>query len=291
MPADTPGTRIKVTTTSDTPRSAVGPVGRADTLGWASAALGAPMITVPRRLLSIIGVRADGQTTAIVVGVGIRELMATVQINVMRHRRIGAWARVAGDTMDLALLGTAFARKRADAGRLLGAVGFVAGIFAADLVTALQLSRAERANTSEGAGSAGFGALHEDDAGPAHVRRAVTVAKPVEEVRQAFTAFSWTSIDPRQLVTAGQVRFTPAPGDRGTEVHLDWDPPVAGGAVGATALKLAGRAPDQRVGDELRQFKALVETGVVPRSEKTPEGPSTPRHMMQRPGQPQEVSN
>lgn len=271
---------------------AVGPVGRADALGWASVALGAPMILAPRRLLATIGVQPGTPATAIVAAVGVRELMATVQLNAMRHRRIGMWARVAGDTMDLALLGTAFVRRRRDTRRLLGAVGFVGAIFAADLVTALQLSRAENANTEEGEGSSGFGMTTEpEEGGPAHILTAVTIAKPAEEVRSAFASFEWTSLDPREVETAGAVRFVPAPGDRGTEVHLDFDPPVKGGSVGAGALKLLGRAPDQKISDELRRFKSWVETGVIVRSDKSPEGPSTPRQMMQRPGHPQEVSS
>lgn len=270
---------------------AVGPVGRADALGWASVALGAPMILAPRRLLDTIGIDPGGRATATVAAVGIRELMATVQVNAMRHRRIGMWARVAGDGLDLTLLGLAFTRRRRDTARLLGATGLVAAIAGVDLLTAVQLSRAERAGTAEGEGSHGVGMAPPSHAGgPARVRTAVTIARPVDEVRSAFESFAWTSLDPRQLQTSGGVRLQPAPGGRGTEVHLDFDPPVRGGGAGARALKLLGRAPDQRVGDELRQFKSLVETGVVARSAKTPEGPSTARHLMQRPGQPQEVA-
>lgn len=274
---------------TDDPRSAVGPVGRADALGWASAALGTPMIVMPRRLLSFIGVRPDLRATATVVGVGVREFMATMQVNAMRHRRIGMWARVAGDSMDLTLLGLAFARRRADTARLLGAIAFVGAIFAADLATALQLDRAERAHTAEGDGSHGLGAPAEEDAGPAHVRTAVTIARPIDEVRSAFATFQWSAFRPDALEAGGGVRFVAAPGNRGTEVHVDYEAAVRGGAVGAAALKVAGRAPDQRVSDDLRRFKSLVETGVVARSDKSPEGPSSARQMMQRPGRPQEV--
>jgi uncharacterized membrane protein len=70
------------------------------------------------------------------------------------------------------------------------------------------------------------------------------------------------------------------------EVHVDREPSPPGAAVGAAALKLAGQAPDQRINDELRRFKALVETGVEPRSEKSPGGHSTLRQMLQRSAQP-----
>lgn len=132
---------------------AVGPVGRADALGWASVALGAPMILARRRLLRTAGITPDTLTTATITAVGARELMAALQLNVMRHRRIGMWARVAGDTMDLALLGAALRSRRRDGVRLAATIAFIATIFAVDLVTALQLSRAESAHRDEGAGS------------------------------------------------------------------------------------------------------------------------------------------
>lgn len=274
----------------DDPKSAVGPVGRADAMGWASVALGVPMLTMPRRLLETAGIRADTTATAVVAGVGVRELMATLTLNAMRHRRVGMWSRVAGDTMDLTLLGVAFLRRRRDPARLLGTIGFIGSIFAVDLLTALQLDRAERAHMEEGEGSSGVGAPAPDEGGPAHVRTAVTIARQIGEVRAAFSEFEWTALDAQRLQSAGAVRFETAPGDRGTELHLDFDPDVPGGSAGAAALKLLGRAPDQRVSDELRRFKALVETGVIVKSDKSPEGPSTPRQMMQRPGQPQEAN-
>ena len=43
---------------------------------------------------------------------------------------------------------------------------------------------------------------------------------------------------------------------------------------------------DQKVNDELRRFKAILEAAVDPRSEKTPEGPSAMRQILQRPAQP-----
>jgi hypothetical protein len=51
-------------------------------------------------------------------------------------------------------------------------------------------------------------------------------------------------------------------------------------------LKIAGRSPDQRINDQMRRFKALVETGVQVRSDKTPESFSSGRQIFQRAGQP-----
>ena len=116
----------------------------------------------------------------------------------------------------------------------------------------------------------------------------MTIRRPQEEVRRGFREFSWTAFDPRALEASGEVRFTPAPGDRGTEVHVDHEPKAPAGALGATAAKLVGRAPDQAMSDELRRFKAQLETGVLARSDNSPEGPSSARQIWhkRRPAQP-----
>jgi hypothetical protein len=278
---------------SSSPRHppAVGPVGLADALGWGSSLLGAPMTVSPRRFVRAIGVRPDRRTVSLALVVGIREHLATLNILAMRQRRIGMWSRVGGDVMDLSLLASAFLYRRQDVTRLAAATGLVAGLLTADLFTAVQLTRADGANVSDGQDSVGVGAVPSNDGGPFHVNTAVTIRSTEAEVRAAFDAFPWSAFDASVLQAANGVRFTTAPGDRGVEVHVDHDPPARGGVVGAVATKAVGRAPDQTINDELRRFKALVETGVVVRSDKSPEGPSSRRQIKQQPAQPvREVS-
>lgn len=267
---------------------AVGPVRLADALGWGSSVLGAPMNLMPRRVLRAIGVDDDSTAVAWTFAVGLREHLATLNIIANRQRRIGMWSRVAGDTMDLGLLAAAYRHKRRDAGRLKGAIGIVGGILAADLFTAVQLTRADGALIRDGSGSSGVGADHDTDGGPTRVRTAVTIRRSEDEVRQAFREYDWSAFDAAALEASGDVRFVIAPGDRGTELHLDHEPEARGGAVGARAAKILGQSPDQAINDELRRFKALVETGVVARSEKSPEGPSAWRQILHKrqPAQP-----
>jgi hypothetical protein len=82
------------------------------------------------------------------------------------------------------------------------------------------------------------------------------------------------------------VQFRAAPGDRGTEVHVDLGGSDGGGNLTGLVHKLGGSAPAAKVKDELRRFKALVETGVVPRSDGAPEGELAERKLKQRPAQP-----
>ena len=272
-------------------RAAVGPVGPADGLGWASVALGAPMVLSGRRFLGLIGVRADTKAVAVTAGVGVREFVAAATILGMRHRRVGAWSRVMGDTIDLALLAAAWRTRCEQAARLAGATAFVAAVLGTDLAVAIALSRAEGTDVPDGSSSHGVGAPEDSGGGPARVRTAITVSGAEHDVRQAISQFAWRAFDAAALEAAGELRVVPAPGERGVEIHLDHDPAVTGGRVGAAALKLAGKSPDQAINDDLRRFKAQFETGVEVRSEKTPEGFSAGRQLRQKPAQPAGLHN
>jgi uncharacterized membrane protein len=72
---------------------------------------------------------------------------------------------------------------------------------------------------------------------------------------------SWRSLPESQMQIAGSIRFRSAPGDRGTEVQLTIEFVPPGGALGKTILKLLGEAPQQYVGQFLREFKQIMETG------------------------------
>ncbi len=84
---------------------------------------------------------------------------------------------------------------------------------------------------------------------------------------------SWASVEGADVDNSGFVRFQPATGDRGTEVKvvLEYNPP--GGAITAAVAKLFGEEPEQQVGDDLRRFKMLMETGEI----ATTEGQSSGR--------------
>jgi hypothetical protein len=78
------------------------------------------------------------------------------------------------------------------------------------------------------------------------------------------------------------VRFEDAPGDRGTEIHVEL-------GKGSLVDKLTG-AHLAKVKDQLRHFKQRVETGEVPRSDGSPEGERVERKFKQRPAQPLDES-
>lgn len=78
---------------------------------------------------------------------------------------------------------------------------------------------------------------------------------------------AWRSLPEAEVANAGTVRFKPAPGGRGTELHvqLRYAPPA--GRAGATFAKLFGREPSQEVEGDLRRFKQVLEVGEVVHSD------------------------
>jgi nucleoside-diphosphate-sugar epimerase len=115
-------------------------------------------------------------------------------------------------------------------------------------------------------------------------KAAITVYRPRAELQRL-----WQSSDYRpEYIDAADaaVTFVDAPGDRGTEIHVDLDIDAPAGKLGEIVQKLFGSEPRAKVMDDLRRFKQLVETGVIARSDATPEGELAERKFKQRPAQP-----
>ncbi len=118
------------------------------------------------------------------------------------------------------------------------------------------------------------------------VKAAITVLGSEEELRQL-----WQSTDhgSDELAKAA-VAFRAAPGDRGTEIHVELDG-APGGKVGEIVQKVAGSGdPRAKAMDGLRRFKQLVETGEITRSDATPDGDSVVRKRKPQPAQPLDES-
>jgi uncharacterized membrane protein len=84
----------------------------------------------------------------------------------------------------------------------------------------------------------------------------------------------WRSLEGSEVSTSGSVHFQAAPGNRGTEVRviLSYKPPA--GRVGATLAWLMGRDPQTEIREDLRNFKRMMETGSLPKSQPSPQGSS-----------------
>jgi uncharacterized membrane protein len=264
----------------------------------------------------MIGIKDDDGNRTVLRLVGVREIGHGVAILFQRNPTGGVWSRVAGDTMDIAYLGSRLvsgdARQRE---KVASALMAVVGITAVDVATSTELSR-----RTDGRADGGM-----------HVRKAITIRKSPEEVYRFWRSFenlprfmshlksvrdlgngrshwqaegpggktvewdaettaarpneliAWRSVEGSDVDNAGQVRFTPAPGGRGMEIHVDLRYKLPGGKLGATLAKLFGKEPGQEVAGDLRRLKQVLEAGEAIVSEATIEGTRFPQHPAQPP--------
>ena len=83
----------------------------------------------------------------------------------------------------------------------------------------------------------------------------------------------WRSLPGSDLFNTGSVEFRAAPGERGTIMTavVDYEPPA--GALGRAFATLLGKDPQFALREDLRRFKALVESGEIPTIEGQSHGP------------------
>lgn len=96
-------------------------------------------------------------------------------------------------------------------------------------------------------------------------------AEIINEIENELIA--WKSLPGASAPNAGSVRFKDAPGQQGTEVHveLEYEPPA--GIVGAQLARLFGREPEQQIEADLGRLKQYLESGETATTEGQPKGP------------------
>ena len=283
-------------------------------LGWFSIGLGLAEIAAPRQVAQLIGVPDNRNTRPVLQAVGLREI--TTGLGILGRRRPSGWlwARVGGDVMDLALLGSALKAENANWTKVVTAAAAVAGVAALDLLCSEQLSRRPDADAADGALHAkksitvnrspdevyrfwhNFENLprfmnHLESVRIIDEKRSHWVAKGPASMRVEWDAevindkpnelIAWRSLEGAEVDNSGMVRFERAPGGRGTivRVELYYDPP--GGVIGATIAKLFGEEPEQQLQDDLRRFKQIMEVGEIVQSDASIH---TSAHPAQPPG-------
>lgn len=80
----------------------------------------------------------------------------------------------------------------------------------------------------------------------------------------------WASLPGAPVPNEWTVEFDEAPGDRGTKVTLTVDVDAPGGRLGTAAVDHLSVLSEGAVGEILRRFKRLVETGEIPSLEANP---------------------
>jgi ferritin-like metal-binding protein YciE len=111
-------------------------------VGWFSLALGAAEVAVPNAMNRLVGASMNPQIMRLL---GVREILSGVGI-LASHRSTGwLWGRVAGDIMDLAVLGSAPLHTDKDArSKRIAAIGAVAGVTVLDAALGVRQMAKER---------------------------------------------------------------------------------------------------------------------------------------------------
>jgi len=272
---------------------------RAHNLGWFSLGLGLLQVAAPGKVARLLGLRDTSKSRTVLTAIGLRELASGVGLLANSRSAGFVWARVAGDAIDLALLGDSLNSRNKSPLRLAAASAAVLGVAAVDTFSALRLSR---------------GHTLQKLAAPIHVVCTITINRTPEEVYRFWRDFqnlprfmahlesvrmqgenwvwrakapaglsiewqaevtldrpneaiAWRSLEGTSVPNRGVVRFKPRSNGRGTElvVELKYDPP--GGNVAAAIAKLFGEEPSQQIKSDLRRLKQVLETGDVVHSD------------------------
>lgn len=265
-------------------------------LGVFSIGVGLAEIFASRELAKLIGVK---NRPAVFAALGAREILSGIGILAQRRPAGWLWSRVAGDIMDLSLLGVAFTERGNDQERIEAAAGAVGGVMIGDIVSALQNSRERREirvekvvaidrapyelyeywrqlenlprfmRHLESVRQTGQNRSHWRAKGPAGT--SVEWEAEIVDDRPG-ELISWRSLPGADIDNSGSVRFERAPGGRGTfvRVKMQYNPP--GGFFGASIAKLLGEEPDIQVQRDLYRFKQVMETGQVVSTDGQPAG-------------------
>lgn len=217
------------------------------------------------------------------------------------HRPAEAvWSRVAGDALDLASLGVAFASPNSQKGKLGFATANVLAVTALDVLCAQELSR-KNGNASEGQSTRKtliidrspeelYREWRNFEQLPRFMRQLVSVketgsgrthwiaqgpagsvvewdAEFLEDRPNQFIA--WQALENSDVQHSGSVEFKPAPGNRGTIVSVEVTYTLPGGVVGNAVAKLLREDPGAQAQEALRCFKQIMEVGEVAVSDGT----------------------
>ncbi len=263
-------------------------------LGWFSIALGAAELAIPRLLARGIGIEPSARTSLVTRLMGAREIVAGVAVLMASRSPWPLWARVAGDAVDLALLGMASTRRTSGL-RLAGAAAIVSGVTALDVIASIKAHKAQvHANrpvmfsvTINKPTMAVYDRFRDFAKLPEFMdyleevtvtgNRSRWVAKPIlgnktiawdAELTEDIPGqvIAWQSVKGSMVQTSGRVTFATAPGRDATEVRVEMQLGVRGFGPSAVLAKVFGKP---QIKGDLRRFKQVVETGEVLLSDAT----------------------
>lgn len=274
-------------------------------LGWISIGIGLANLLAPRAVARSAGLP---DWPLLMRAMGVREIASGIGLLRQPDNQAWRWVRVAGDAMDLTLLGVAAAHPAANRRRLATTALALASLSAVDLRagnpprltpsfqtlpgsdTPLQVQESLAINQAPEACYQFWRDLARLPTFMQHLE-SVTV---IDDKRSHWCAtgpagrsvewdaeitddqpgrlLAWRSAPGADVDNQGEVRFDPAPGGKGTllQVRMQYRPPA--GRAGALVARLLGEEPSIQVRQDLRRFKQLLETGEIATTKGQPEG-------------------
>jgi uncharacterized protein YndB with AHSA1/START domain len=249
-------------------------------LGLFSIGLGLAELVRPHRVARMIGVDRRGAVSPMLRLFGAREILTGIGLLGRPQSKLGPWARVAGDLLDLGFLGWALKTKSVHRMRTLGAIGAVAGVAMLDAYAGVRRSRATLGEPVRH----GLTINRKPDElyaiwknldrlpqfmtwvesvrnlgnGRSHWKVKTPVGKTIEwdaEIVEDVPGhrIAWRSLPGASVPSFGQITFIAAPGGRGTEVLLEMQ----------VAAPLGKTIAGAEAKGDLRRFKQVMETGEI----------------------------
>jgi hypothetical protein len=222
-------------------------------LGWFSVGLGLAQIAAPHKVAELAGIEPTPDNVRLMRSMGMRELTSGVGILTQPVPDKWLWGRVLGDVMDLALLGAAMGNGKNN-GRTLGATLAVLGVTGLDILAAREMSH--KRDVAE---------VDDVAIGEKTIFRIITIKAHPANVEKDWNEWVWSQgADESREAT---VTFAAAPGGRGTEVRAELSYTPKAGKLGEVAQRMTHKSPGQMLGQDLKRFKMLIETGEITKSD------------------------
>ncbi|HEY0714055.1 MAG TPA: SRPBCC family protein [Polyangia bacterium] len=271
---------------------------RARGLGWFSIGLGVAQLVAPGLLSQLVLGHDDRRKRLIMRALGVRELAAG--LGILSSPRAAGWlyARVAGDLMDLALLGASFNSRRLSNTKVALSAAAVLGVTALDLRTGRDIGVVKGAQMNPFDVEKSIVINCSTDAAYRYWRNFQNLPSFMEsieavDVRDERRSHWWvkspggktlewdaelTEDRPTELIAwrtlpnaavenSGEVRFRSLPGNRGTEVKVRVKYEAPSSAMLRTVGKLLDKGLEFQVYRDLRRFKQILEVGEVVHSD------------------------
>lgn len=257
-------------------------------LGWLSVGAGLAELLAPRALHDLQGVRQRPVVTRLS---GLRQLVNGIGLLSGRAPTAFSVARIAGDALDLALLGTAVRSQGVRPIRAALAATAIAGITALDIFAAQQ---SRRDAVARARGPRSVNCQIDIDSSPdklyafwrdvENLPRFITHLRAVQPIGKGKTHWiinapaglliewdieivdaqpgrllAWRTLPGSSVNHYGVIAFTPLPDDRGTRINLDLEYSAPSEPVSAALARMLGGNPAVQIAQDLRRLKALIE--------------------------------